>query len=163
MTPCKRTYPRAARICLRAIHRLPSANSIVRRAVFFSSPPVAHLGIAKLLLDHPKRVFDLGPDAGLEPLSFLQELMQFTLRVIRAAPSRSTKRRYRGRSCNSSSMAGSLRFHHSCRQWMRSMVSMGNGGCPPNAWWAPRVKRAIRATSAAHGTESHRVWWRLVC
>ena len=71
---------------------------------------------------------------------------------MRAAPSRPAKRRYSGRSCSSSSMAGSLRFHHSCKQWMRSMVSMGNGGRPPRAWCGPLANGAMRATSVAQGT-----------
>ena len=35
---------------------------------------------------------------------------------------------------------------------MRSMVSMGNGGRPPNAWCAPLACGWISAMSAAQGT-----------
>ena len=38
LAQCRRTHPCARRICRRAIHKLPSANSIVRRAVFLASP-----------------------------------------------------------------------------------------------------------------------------
>ena len=38
LAQCRRTHPCARRICRRAIHKLPSANSIVSRAVFLASP-----------------------------------------------------------------------------------------------------------------------------
>lgn len=49
-------------------------------------------------------------------------------------------------------MAGSLRFHHSCRQSMRSMASTANGGRQPSAWWAPRARGPSNATSFVQGT-----------
>lgn len=41
-------------------------------------PAVAHLGIAKLLFDHPEWVLDLGPHAGLQSLGFLRQFVQFS-------------------------------------------------------------------------------------
>jgi len=70
----------------------------------------------------------------------------------RAAPSRPIKQRCKGQTCRSSSIAGSIRFHHSCRQWMRSMVSTAVDGRPPSAWCAPRACCWISATKACKGT-----------
>ena len=51
-----------------------------------------------------------------------------------------------------SSMGGSLRFHRSCRQWMRSIVSTTNGGRPPSAWSAPRAWGRIIAANLIRAT-----------
>ena len=48
----------------------------------FLEPPVAHLGVAKLAFDHPKRMFDLGPDAGLELLGLLKQLAPGRILVL---------------------------------------------------------------------------------
>lgn len=56
-------YPRSSPIpisCFRAIHRLDRANSVVSCAVVFHQPTKAHFHITKLVLDHAKRMLDLG-------------------------------------------------------------------------------------------------------
>ena len=49
---------------------------------------VAHLHMSKLALDHPKRVFDLGPDAGLDAFQLFDELLDVTheRKVIKPEP-----------------------------------------------------------------------------
>jgi len=59
---------------LRTNHRFDSANSVVSCAVFFFSPRTAHLHVTELALDDPKRMLDLGADAGLELLEPLLQL-----------------------------------------------------------------------------------------
>jgi len=40
----------------------------------FLEPPLAHISVAELAFDHPKRMLDLSPDAGLELFGFLKQL-----------------------------------------------------------------------------------------
>ncbi len=53
----------------RTIHSLDNASSVCNCAVFLDEPPVAHLHMSELLLDHPELVFDLGSDARLALLN----------------------------------------------------------------------------------------------
>lgn len=69
------------------IYRLTSANSIIRRGLLLQ-PPVAHLEVPKLLLDHPERVFHLGPNAGLQALDLLQQIVKFSVWIERLALAR---------------------------------------------------------------------------
>ena len=41
----------------------------------FGQSPIAHLGKPKLALDYPKRMFDIGPDAGLDLPDLLEQLV----------------------------------------------------------------------------------------
>jgi len=50
----------------------------------FSQPLMARLGIAKLLLDDPKRVLSLGADTGLDLLDLLEQLSAHLLHVQQA-------------------------------------------------------------------------------
>lgn len=44
-------------------------------------PAVAHLDVAELAFDDAKRVLDLGPDAGLDLLQFIHELIDLAFGI----------------------------------------------------------------------------------
>jgi hypothetical protein len=60
-----RTTPSSASSFRRSIRRMDKANSVFNCAVFFASPPIAHLHVPELFLAHARRMPHLGTDAGL--------------------------------------------------------------------------------------------------
>ena len=72
------------------IHRFQSINRVKSWAVFFFESTVAHLGVTKLALDNPKRVFYLGTDAGLELFDPVQDGAQRALLIQYSSFSGST-------------------------------------------------------------------------
>ena len=82
MSAFGRTHPCVAINGCRAIQRFDSANSALELQRVFLQSPVTHFHVAKLPLDHAKRVLNLGADACLELFDLLNERIDRVARLV---------------------------------------------------------------------------------